>query len=593
MCVWKEEDTLLKSASCTTVADLSIESRMATTDNNEGAPQTIPPEPEEVSTPGETLLKDLCILPPLQKEGTVDWDEMEDAILLPPLRAQEPVASIRVALSEVPGYSHLSNFRFVLEDGDGTKPKPKSGTPSLVSRYTGPNAVVSVPVMVRSLDTEPMLQPDGNIVPNDTNVVLDEYGDLTPLLEQGLEDGSCFRLVLERYDAASVRDQVARVRSLLDGNAPGVISFAREKPVAEAPENAKQDSSEEESGDEKMGDKEPKTGDKEPKKEEIEIPKMPEDRPVAVDGSNTKDFYYLASGEEESLYEDTSSVSKPSKKKRNKSKKKNGGRQSPPGGSKQSNESRLNELDETCRVKCTIRYSGFHPPPQSRRLMGDLCYLEVTPPAFPDEPILNITAVPTGFYVNRSTVENGSYKFDPAPASNPCFSHELLDCILQASESMRNAWGQALEASKERTEVNSQSSRDNPLFALHRVAVRGQHSSTATVSHDMDAVIFRPSWLVPMPRDVDDESAWNHNSLHEYDPARAEDDLSSSYGVEIRAGPPRDWNEELQGAREMPRTTQLERIERARCVYSRLRRSAVSIFFVLNLFGVVSYVHPG
>jgi hypothetical protein len=121
-----------------------------------------------------------------------------------------------------------------------------------------------------------------------------------------------------------------------------------------------------------------------------------------------------------------------------------------------------------------------------------------------------------------------------------------------------------MAAAKERVELNASFTKGNPLFSLHRVAVRGQHSSTATVSHDMDSVLFRPSWLVPMPRNIQEDSAWNHNSLHEYNPAGTEDDISNTFGLDVRAGPLRDWNEELQGAREMPSTSQLERIERAR-----------------------------
>lgn len=521
--------------------------------------------PLDEEAPGSVLLKDLCILPPRQKKGTLTWDEMEDAIPLPPIRAEEPVASLRAALGEVCGYAHLGSFRFVLEEGSGAKPKSRTGSPPLISPFTGPDAVVSVPVSVRSLDAEPQLQANGNVVPDETALVLDEYADLTPLLEQGLKDGSCFRLVLERYDVAAVRDQVARVRMLLDGNAPIVTTLAEDEPVEASEDREPQQKAEDNTDKEKK----PKTI------EDLKIPEMPVDRPIAMDGSNLKDFYYLSCGEEESLYEndipngDDSDQPKASKKKKSKGKKKGGDGQTSSDGSMQATETRLNELEEKCRVKCTIRYSGFHPPPQSRRLMGDLCYLEVIPPGFPEEPIVNITAVPTGFYVNRSCVENGSYKFDPSPAAKPCFSHGLLDCMLQASESFRNAWSAALVAAKERAEVNASSSNDNPLFSLHRVAVRGnyggfQHSSTATVSHDMDTIVFRPSWLVPMPRDLKEDNAWNHNSLHDYNHARTEDDLSSTFGLDARTGPARDWNEELQSAREMPTSNQLERIERAR-----------------------------
>ena len=544
---------------------------MATETKEGAAPQVIPRDDEKADeAPEDVVLKGLCILPPLQKAGTVTWDEMEDAIPLPPLRVEEPVATLRAALGEVCGYAHFGNYRFVLEEGEEAEAKARTNVAALISPYTGPNAVVSLPVAVKSLEEPPL---NGNVIPDGERgqVVLDEYADLSPLLGQGLKDGSCFRLVLERYDVAAVRDQVTRVRLLLDGNAPSVTSLTGEPPVKASDDDMQKEAEDSAEASKVKKDTEK---DKQTKLEDIKVPQIPKSR-IEMDGSNLKDFYYLSCGEEDSLYEssspsgDKSSESFP-KRKKNKGKKKNHDVEaSTPVISMQATERRLNELEEQCRVKCTIRYSGFHPPPQSRRLLGDLCYLEVVPPAFPDEPILCITAIPTGFYVNRSTVENESYKFDPSPATDPCFSHELLDCILQASESTRQAWQAALDASKERAELNASAVNDNPLFSLYRVAVRGnyggyQHSSTATVSQDMDSIIYRPSWLVPMPRDLKEDNAWNYNSLHDYNPARVEDDLASMFGFDMRAGPQRDWNEELQSAREMPSTSLLERIERAR-----------------------------
>lgn len=539
------------------------------------APEVIPPDGEE-EAPQEVVLKGLCILPPLQKEGTLTWDEMEDAILLPPIRVEESVTTLRAALGEVCGYAHFGNYRFVLEPGEGaTPPKGSTSVAALISPYTGPNAVVSLPAAIKSLNDDLLVPPvNGNVIPDERGeIVLDEYADLTPMLGQGLKDGSRFRLVLERYDVATVREQVVRVRLLLDGNAPSVTSLTGELPVkASGDVQEEAEDSAETSKIKKDTEKDKKT-----KLEDIKVPEIPKNR-IEMDGSNLNDFYYLSCGEEDSLYENSSpSGDKPSeaspKKKKNKGKKKhNDAQASIPVISMQATERRLNELEEQCRVKCTIRYSGFHPPPQSRRLLGDLCYLEVVPPAFPDEPILCITAIPMGFYVNRSKVENESYKFDPSPAADLCFSHELLDCILRASESTRQAWQAALDASKERAELNASAVNDNPLFSLHRVAVRGnyggyQHSSTATVSQDMDAMIYRPSWLVPMPRDLKEDNAWNYNSLHDYNPARVEDDLANTFGFDMRAGPQRDWNEELQSAREMPSTSLLERMERARLIY--------------------------
>lgn len=521
---------------------------------------------------GLQLLKDLSILPPLQKKGTLSWNEMPDAIPLPPIRAEEPVSSLRGALSEVCGYAHLTNFRLVLEAATS---KTKSRAAPTISPYTGANAVVSVPVSVKSLDTAPHLKNGNLIESDDVSVTLDDYADLTPLLEKGLKDGSSFRIVLERYDAAAIRVHVARVRYLLDGNAPFLTTLAEE----EAPEQ-------------EIVEPQEKVEDKATKKENVtelgeqEFSELPLKRPIALDGNNLKDFYYLACGKEESLYEqddEHSVVEKPGEQmEQSKSSKKNKGRkkEDDTGDDGDSNEKssgeltkvtveHLNGLEEKTRVKCSIRYSGFHPPPRSRRLMGDFCYLEVTTPGMPDEPILNITAVPTGFYVNRSSMVDGSFKFDPSPAPRHCFSHELLDCLLQASDSISEAWKTALAASKERAELTATFNRENPLYSLHRVAVRGnygcfQDNFAAATSQGLDSIVFRPSWLIPLPRDIKGEDAWNHNSLHDYNPARMEDDLSSSFGLDLRNGAARDWNEELQGAREMPVSSPQERIERAR-----------------------------
>jgi len=73
----------------------------------------------------------------------------------------------------------------------------------------------------------------------------------------------------------------------------------------------------------------------------------------------------------------------------------------------------------------------------------------------------------------------------------------------------------------------------------------------------IDSVTLRPSWIVPASKN-DRIFGHSHNIV------RASDDFNNSYGVDIRGGPLRDWNEELQSAREMPRESLEERLERAR-----------------------------
>ena len=85
--------------------------------------------------------------------------------------------------------------------------------------------MIAVPVAVKSLDEE-LLKNKSQMEEEKQQQVLDEFGDLTPYLANGsLKDGSGFRIILERYDAGSIRDHVARLRTLLEGNAPSATTL--------------------------------------------------------------------------------------------------------------------------------------------------------------------------------------------------------------------------------------------------------------------------------------------------------------------------------------------------------------------------------
>lgn len=60
------------------------------------------------------------------------------------------------------------------------------------------------------------------------------------------------------------------------------------------------------------------------------------------------------------------------------------------------------------------------------------------------------------------------------------------------------------------------------------------------------------------------------DSLHRFNPDRSEEDGCQTFGLDLRGGSPRDWNEELQVAREMPTATLQDRIDRARMIHKAL-----------------------
>ena len=70
-------------------------------------------------------------------------------------------------------------------------------------------------------------------------------------------------------------------------------------------------------------------------------------------------------------------------------------------------------------INVLLTYSDLHPI---------LCTVE--------EGIFHVTSTPRGFFVNRCT----RTVFDPRPAPNPHFSHELFTTLLDVSSSLRASW---------------------------------------------------------------------------------------------------------------------------------------------------------
>jgi protein TIF31 len=175
--------------------------------------------------------------------------------------------------------------------------------------------------------------------------------------------------------------------------------------------------------------------------EELKIPLFPMSEPVQIDGKNLEDFFYLACGEEERLalvtgkdyaLQSLEALEKDGKQSNLKNDKKS------KAATAHELAKHLVRLGKKCQIDCTISFGGFNPPPAYRKMLGDLAYFEVTLPG--GEGVVHITAIPTGFYVNQSYHSDGKLVFNSSPASQPCFSHELLDCLLQKSPSLRSAW---------------------------------------------------------------------------------------------------------------------------------------------------------
>lgn len=213
--------------------------------------------------------------------------------------------------------SHLTSYRFVLEDPPTpyTADTKKISGPSLsqISPYKDPKVVISYPVAVKSLEEKTTKSPEPA---NKGQIVLDDYGDLTTYLDKGLKDGSVFRIVLERYDALTIRNHVVRLRLLLEGSAPhndtlDDCSISENGDQQEHIENgdSKEDgAADEEPAKEKKTDESKDSKQKDPKLEGKDMPMFHDGKALSPDVNDLKHFYYYACGEDpESFLGDGSS----------------------------------------------------------------------------------------------------------------------------------------------------------------------------------------------------------------------------------------------------------------------------------------------
>ncbi|XP_032368205.1 clustered mitochondria protein homolog isoform X2 [Etheostoma spectabile] len=166
-----------------------------------------------------------------------------------------------------------------------------------------------------------------------------------------------------------------------------------------------------------------------------------------------------------------------------------------------------------------LTMSGWNPPPGNRKMHGDLMYLYMVTV---EERHVSITASTRGFYLNQST----TYTFNPKP-SNPSFlSHSLVELLSQISPAFK----------KNFTALQKKRVQRHPF---ERIATPFQ--------------VY--SWTAPQ---VD----------HAMDCVRAEDAYTSRLGYEEHIpGQTRDWNEELQTTRELPRKNLPERLLRERAIF--------------------------
>jgi protein TIF31 len=170
----------------------------------------------------------------------------------------------------------------------------------------------------------------------------------------------------------------------------------------------------------------------------------------------------------------------------------------------------------------SISVSPWNPPPYHLRSKGHLLYLLVTTN---EGEQYQVTSHVGGFYVNRST----NIKFDPFPRQAPKdqSAHSLLTLISDVSPSFNTAFKALLEYNAKKD-----------LLTIFQLA---------------NAIPANP-WLVPAPN--------SSHTVHQSDLGRTQESYLIS-GVDSTETL-RDWNEEFQSTREMPKEAVQDRVFRER-----------------------------
>ncbi|XP_067347420.1 clustered mitochondria protein homolog [Channa argus] len=177
--------------------------------------------------------------------------------------------------------------------------------------------------------------------------------------------------------------------------------------------------------------------------------------------------------------------------------------------------------DDRKPLQClrVLTMSSWNPPPGYRKMHGDLMYLTVMTM---EDRELNITSCTRGFYLNQST----AFNFNPKPAVPKLLCHSLVELFSQISPAFKRNF----------TALQKKRVQQHPY---ERVAVPFQ--------------VF--TWTA-------------HHGDHTLDCVRAEERHAGHMGQdELTSVQSRDWNEELQGCKELPRSSHQERLHRERSFF--------------------------
>ena len=181
---------------------------------------------------------------------------------------------------------------------------------------------------------------------------------------------------------------------------------------------------------------------------------------------------------------------------------------------------------------------------------GDLLYVFVVTL---EDKRFHITASTRGFFVNQTTEE----EFNPRPAPSNYLSHSLIELLNQISPGFKRnlAILQKRRTSRHPFERVATPYQVHHYWFCYKIQ-DCYHCHETPIAYFHKHIYSKVyTWLAP-------------HQEHTIDAIRAEDAFSSKLGYEEHIpGQTRDWNEELQTTRELPRKNLPERLLRERAIF--------------------------
>lgn len=189
--------------------------------------------------------------------------------------------------------------------------------------------------------------------------------------------------------------------------------------------------------------------------------------------------------------------------------------------------------------------SAWNPPPGYRKMHGDLMYLYAVTL---EDKHFHITACNRGFFLNMSQDD----EFNPKPSTPSHLCHSLVEILQQISPGFKRNFATLLKKKSQR-------------HPFERVTTPYQVYSWCApmMEHTIDAIRAEDSTYFFLDINTENPTLGAIFYFNFYFKA-----FSSKLGYEEHIpGQTRDWNEELQTTRELPRKNLPERLLRERAIF--------------------------